>query len=52
MRIGTDPRRFDGDALEHIGQHEGDAPGRDEREERVAGVFEGFAHAEEPVVEE
>ena len=52
VRIRTDPGRFDGDALEYVGQHEGDAPARDECEEHVAGVLEGFAHAEEPVVEE
>ena len=52
VRIRADPGRFDGDALEDVGQHEGDAPARDEGEEHVAGVLEGFAHAEEPVVEE
>ena len=52
VRIGTDPGRFDGDALEYVGQHERDAPARDEGEEHVAGVLEGFAHSEEPVVEE
>ena len=52
VRIRLYPGGFDGDALEDVGEDDGDAPARDEGEEGVAGVLEGFADAEETVVEE
>lgn len=52
VRVGSDPGGFDGYALEDVGEYDGDAPAGNEREDDVAGVFEGFADTEEAVVEE
>ena len=52
MRIRPDPCRFDGGALEDVGEDAGDAPAGDEHEDDIAVILEGFADAEETVVEE
>lgn len=52
MGVGPDPGGFDGDALEDVGEDDGDTPAYDEGEDDVAGIFEGFADTEEAVVEE
>ena len=52
MRIRPDPGGLDRYALENVGEDDGDTPARDEGEDDVAGVFEGFANTEETVVEE
>ena len=52
VRIRPDPSGFDGYALENVGEDDGNGPAYDEREDDVAGVFEGFADTEKAVVEE
>lgn len=52
MGVRPYPGGFDGYALEDVGEDDGDAPACDEGEDDVAGIFEGFADAEETIVEE
>ena len=52
MRVRPYPSGFDGDALENIGEDDGNRPANDEGENDVAGVFESFADTEQAVVEE
>ena len=52
MWIRPDPCRFDGYALEDVGENDSDGPTYDDGEDNVASVFEGFADTEKTVVEE